>query len=127
MIALGNLLADQFNQLSEADAVYREAMHDSTSELVAKANLGWLLVKSGKIEEAKALRSELAELDTEGLALFDAALKIADDNFGSATEHLIAALNASSSSLLTTYLALTLPPSSPRESARLRREIDRMA
>jgi tetratricopeptide (TPR) repeat protein len=102
-IALGNLLADQFGQLQEAEVAYRNAMLSVSDELVAKANLGWLLMRTGRIADAKTLRATLNALDAVGLALFDAALEITVDNLGSATEYLTAALNEDSQALLTTF------------------------
>jgi hypothetical protein len=64
---------------------------DPRSEL-ARANLAWLVVTGRHLEEALALRSELRSLPPVGLALLDAALELANDNFGSAADPLSKAL-----------------------------------
>lgn len=92
-IGLGNLLQDHLNLLAEAGVAYQRALAATgDTDLVARANVFWLLVQEGKISEAEELRTQILDLDPVGLALIDAALSLMHDNFGAMTESLAIAL-----------------------------------
>jgi tetratricopeptide (TPR) repeat protein len=89
-IRVANALLEADHESDRAEALYISAAAIET--LWANANLAWLYLWKGRIAEAKALRQSLAELPAQGLSLLDAALELVQDNVGSATGHLAAAL-----------------------------------
>jgi tetratricopeptide (TPR) repeat protein len=60
---------------------------------LSKGNLVWLYLLDDRMSDAIALRENLTELPEPGLCLIDAGLQLAQQNFGSATERLAAALD----------------------------------
>ncbi|WP_298367862.1 hypothetical protein [Azospirillum sp.] len=90
-VRLGNLLLDVQGDSLRAEALYRGAA--AVQPLWANSNLAWLLLLTGRTAEAQALRASLEALPPSGLALLDAAIELAQDNFGTATAHLTAALD----------------------------------
>lgn len=102
-MSLGNTLADHLGQFEEAAAAYLEAMRNADDDPLPKGNLAWLRIAMGRVEEARAIRDTLAGLDAVGLALLDAALEIAADNFGAAMPQLEAALGGDQEMLAGKY------------------------
>ncbi len=90
-VHLGNLLLDVQGDSLRAEALYRDAA--AVRPLWANLNLAWLLLLTGRTAEALALRASLETLPPSGLALLGAAIELAQDNFGTATAHLTAALD----------------------------------
>ena len=90
-ISLANISFDFQEEFARAEALYREAA--LVEPLLANANLAWLLLLANRVTEAIDLRASLGGLPAHGLALLDAAITLAGDNFGSATDHLTAALS----------------------------------
>jgi tetratricopeptide (TPR) repeat protein len=90
---LGNLLADRFGYLSDAEAIYRRFQSDGSDiGLIVRTNLAWLLLSTERRAEATDLRAKLDGLAPVGRALLDAALELTADNFGTAMQHLGGAL-----------------------------------
>lgn len=90
---LGALLADHLQRPEDAERAYRQAIGIGGGEAdFARANLLWLYLDAGRGTEAQALRAELSGIAPVGLHLVDAALDLAQDNFGAATRHLDEAL-----------------------------------
>ncbi|HSK40086.1 MAG TPA: AAA family ATPase, partial [Arenibaculum sp.] len=92
-IALGNLLADHLRRPEEAESAYLRACEIGGKEVAtARRGLIWLYLDAKRGDEARALRRDLSRLEPAGLHLLDAAIELAQDNFGAATRHLDAAL-----------------------------------
>ena len=89
-VGLANMLLDFQEEFTRAEALYREAAF--INPLVANANLAWLYLLANRVSDAVNLRKSLGDLPAYGLALLDAAIKLAEDNFGSATDDLASAL-----------------------------------
>jgi tetratricopeptide (TPR) repeat protein len=89
-ISLASMLLDQQEEFTRAETLYREAA--SVEPLFANANLAWLYLLANLVPDAVSLRESLGELPAYGLALLDSAIKLAEDNFGSATDDLASAL-----------------------------------
>jgi hypothetical protein len=70
------------------------AIRELLDSRAARSNLAWLDLLTNQVAEATASRGELADLPETGLALLDAGIEIASDNFGAATAHLDRALGA---------------------------------
>ena len=88
----GNLKHDLHGDFDAAELTYRLAISLDVSSEVARENLAWLLITVGRTDEVLALRTELRSIPPTGLALLDAGLELANDNFGSAMELLGRAL-----------------------------------
>ena len=102
-VLLGNILSDRSAYSSEAEAAYRSAISISDNGLIAEANLAWLLLSAGRIEEAATIRASLDGLHSVGLALLDAAFEMNADNWGAATTLLNEALTGDQEQLNTTF------------------------
>lgn len=102
-MSLGNVLADHLGDSAEAEMAYREAIRHSGTNQMPRGNLIWLQISLERLEEARALRHVLSDIDTIGLALIDCALAIGADNLGSALKHLDAALRSDEAKLASTY------------------------
>ena len=89
-IRLANLLLDLQDEFTRAETLYRDAAF--VSPLLANANLTWLYLLANRLSDAVNLRKSLGALPAYGLALLDAAIEVAKDNFGSATDSLASAL-----------------------------------
>jgi tetratricopeptide (TPR) repeat protein len=90
-LRLGNILLDVENDIPRAEQLFRLAA--AVRPLVAKGNLAWLYLLDDRTSDAIALREDLTELPEPRLSLIDAGLQLAQQNFGSATERLAAALD----------------------------------
>jgi tetratricopeptide (TPR) repeat protein len=89
-IQLANMLLDFQEEFTRAETLCREAA--VVLPLFANANLAWLYLMANRVPEAIDLRASLGDLPAYGLALLGAAIKLAEDNFGSATDDLASAL-----------------------------------
>ena len=103
LVRKGNIFADQFGHLGDAEKAYRDALHISASETLAKANLAWLLLVSDRKAEAATIRGSLDELHPVGQQLLDAAFEMVSDNFGAASDYLQMALDGDQEELSTTF------------------------
>ena len=92
LISKGNILFDRLGDPESAEAAYHVCLTRAPSSLITKSNLAWLHVMTGRLDQAVELRSELEELEAAGLALLDAGIALAGDNFGSAVDLLDEAL-----------------------------------
>jgi Tfp pilus assembly protein PilF len=88
---LGNLLADQLEDLAAAEATYRTAAEKLPDGHLIPANLTWLLVRRGELAEAQQLRSQL-KLHNVGYQLIDAAIALVAHDFDVAKTKLETAL-----------------------------------
>jgi tetratricopeptide (TPR) repeat protein len=88
-ISLANLLLDAREDFERAETLYRDAAY--VEPLSARANLAWLYLLADQLPDAVSVRKSLVNLPERGRALLDAAIEIANDNFGLATQHLTAA------------------------------------
>ena len=86
---LANLLLDFREEFTRAETLYRDA---AFVEPLVNANLTWLYLLANRVPEAIDLRASLGAIPAHGLALLDAGIKLSEDNFGSATDHLASAL-----------------------------------
>ena len=89
---LAVILFDRLGDPESAEAAYHVCLTRAPSSLITKSNLAWLHVMTGRLDQAVELRSELEELEAAGLALLDAGIALAGDNFGSAVDLLDEAL-----------------------------------
>lgn len=89
-LGLANLLLDAQEHFERAESLYEEAF--TTEPLFAPANLAWLYLLSERLDDATRMRGLVGDWPPYGLALLDAAIHLAQDNFGSATEALASAL-----------------------------------
>jgi len=89
----GRVLADHFGRYAEAEEAYRRGAELAPESDMLCANLAWLLIETGRSNEAATLLAGLSTLAPEGRALLDAGLEIAADNYGSGVAHLGAALD----------------------------------
>ena len=92
LVRKGNYLSDRKLDFEGAEAAYLKASRGSAENVVAKANLAWLYVAAARTEDAREQRAALGDLEPVGAALLDAGLALLNDNFGTASEHLAAAL-----------------------------------
>jgi tetratricopeptide (TPR) repeat protein len=88
----GNILFDELGDLEGAELAYREALKIPPRSTMASGDFAWLLLTTLRAAEARTLRTKLDNLPFVGLALLDAGIELAGDNFGSAVEHLGKAL-----------------------------------
>jgi tetratricopeptide (TPR) repeat protein len=95
-IRLADMLVEFQGGGVRAETLYREAA--SVMPVLANANLAWSYLSTNQIPSAVNLRESLGDLPPYGLALLDAAIEIAKDNFGSATDALTSALGGNLSS-----------------------------
>jgi tetratricopeptide (TPR) repeat protein len=93
LVRRGNLTFDLGEGLDAAELAYRRAVSLAPRSEAARANLAWLLITVGRADEGSAIRAELPSFPPAGLALIDAGLALAKDNFGLATEPLGEALS----------------------------------
>jgi hypothetical protein len=92
LVSKGNVLLDQFGDHEAAEAAYHAAMNFDETSLIATKNLAWLYVMTTRPANAEDRRAALTEFGDDGLALLDAGIALADDNFGVAVSHLGTAL-----------------------------------
>ena len=88
----GDHFSDFVGDLALAESAYRRAVAINPKNRFASASLAWLLLAATRVSEAIALRSALDGVGAVELSLIDAGLAVANDNFGSATGLLAAAL-----------------------------------
>jgi tetratricopeptide (TPR) repeat protein len=91
-IHLANMLLDFPEEFTRAETLYREAA--LVEPLLANENLAWLLLLANRVSEASDLAASLGDLPEYGLALLHGAIKLAEDNFGSATDDLASVLGS---------------------------------
>ena len=91
-VTFANMLLDLQGDLIRPEALYREAV--PTEPLSAKANLAWFYLLADRTSDARRERGELNDLPTVGLALLNAGIDLASDNFGSATDNLAIVLDS---------------------------------
>jgi tetratricopeptide (TPR) repeat protein len=89
-VALANMLLDWQGNLIRPEALYRDAA--ATSPLLVKANLAWFYLLADRMSDARRELLVLNDLPPDSLALLNAGIDLASDNFGSATSHLAIAL-----------------------------------
>lgn len=81
----GNWHADVASDYDAAKGSYLESIRVDPDSLLAKCNLAWLYLSSGRKESARNTRSELGSLHPAGLMVLDAAFAMVDENFGETT------------------------------------------
>jgi hypothetical protein len=86
------MLLDLQGDLIRPEALYREAA--LAKPLSAKVNLAWFYLLADRSADARREWRELNDLPPVGLALLNAGIDVAGDNFGSATSHLAIALDS---------------------------------
>ena len=85
LVSRGNLNFDWRGDPDAAERCYRRALLLDPGSEPARANLAWLAITAGRSEDAAALVAASPSLPPADRALLDAALALAEDNFGSAT------------------------------------------
>ncbi len=78
--------------MDEAASAYAAAHQRQPDEVSAAENLAWLFLLTDRPDDAATLRAGLTKLPPAGLALLDAGLALAGDNFGTAMAQLDRAL-----------------------------------
>jgi tetratricopeptide (TPR) repeat protein len=89
-VLLANLYIDTISNTLRAEDLLLQAT--ARKSQFAKENLAWLYLLAGRVSDALPLWGALKEIPEQGLALLEAALEFDQDNFGSATTKLAAAL-----------------------------------
>ncbi|QEW07385.1 tetratricopeptide repeat protein [Nitrincola iocasae] len=89
-IRLGNVLFDRGIDKERSEALFLQAAEHNP--LSAYANLFWLYISTGRVDEAKQALHRLDKLPLKERVLIDSALAFAAENFGEATGHMQAAL-----------------------------------
>lgn len=84
-IRLANGVLDSQSNFKRAEKLLQEAA--VLEPILAKANLVWLYIITGRFPEAIKLRQDLHEMPVYGLILIDVALELIQSNFGNATSH----------------------------------------
>ena len=80
----GNILFDDLGDFEGAESAYSAAVNLARRSTMASGNYAWLLLTTLRVAEARDLRAKLENLPLVGLALLDAGLELAGENFGSA-------------------------------------------
>jgi len=91
-VALADMLLDWRGDLIRPEMLYQEAA--LTEPLSARANLAWFYLLADRSSDARRELRDLKDLPPAGLALLNAGIDLASDNFGSATGHLAIALES---------------------------------
>jgi tetratricopeptide (TPR) repeat protein len=89
-VEIANFLLDFQGDFTRAEKLYRESA--LIVPLHANANLIWLYLLTNRVPDAVGLRLSLDGMPPYGLALVDGGIKLAQDNFGSATEDVASVL-----------------------------------
>ncbi|HYG47308.1 MAG TPA: AAA family ATPase [Allosphingosinicella sp.] len=87
---LGNRLIDRREDYGRAEPLLADAMEDISE--ATRLSLAWLYLLDGRPIETARVRPELENVQSVQLALLDAGLALASDDFEVATGHLAAAL-----------------------------------
>lgn len=78
---------------NEAIERLQTLLRSDSQNILAAANLLWMLIASGKINEAKILIEQLDEIVGGGKALMHAGIELSRENLGASLEHLKDALD----------------------------------
>lgn len=92
LIAKGSLQLDVLEDGPSAEAAFRAALDFWGNSPVARSKIVWTRIMTGQWSAAQEERAALGDGDAAALALIDAGIAFAADNFGVATGHLDAAL-----------------------------------
>jgi len=102
---LGNLLTNHLNRPDEGEQAYRRAIEIDPSDTFASGNLAYLLAtqEDRQAELDTLLPALLPRLRVHAAALLAAYRALAQDNFGTAAEHLGEALDSEDPGLLSAH------------------------
>jgi tetratricopeptide (TPR) repeat protein len=93
LIHISKYLFWTVGQPQEAEAGIRTLMQRDPANVLAKANLLWMLIAMGRQGEASDLMGQLETISGGGRALMQAGLDLCADNLGASLNHLKSALD----------------------------------